>query len=47
MAACILVRLGMDIDEALALVRNSRPMAGPEVGAQLDLVKEIAARRAG
>jgi protein-tyrosine phosphatase len=45
LAACILVRLGMDVDDALALVRTSRPMAGPEVGPQLDLVKAVAAVR--
>lgn len=44
-AACILVRLGMSVDDALALVRASRPMAGPEVGPQLDLVNAVAALR--
>lgn len=43
LAACLLVRLGMEVDDALALVRASRPMAGPEVGPQLDLVRAVAA----
>jgi len=43
-ATCLLIELGMGRDEALALVAASRPMAGPEVGAQRDLVDEIAAR---
>ncbi|MFW2332522.1 protein-tyrosine phosphatase family protein [Ilumatobacter sp.] len=42
-AVCILVRLGVPIDDALATVRDSRAMAGPEAGAQLMLVREIAA----
>jgi atypical dual specificity phosphatase len=46
-AACILVRLGMDIDAALALLREVRPGAGPEVGTQLDLVKAVAAGPVG
>lgn len=47
LAACILVELGMEVDDALALVRTSRPMAGPEVGPQLDLVRAIGLRRTG
>jgi hypothetical protein len=43
-AVAIAVRLGMPLDEALAHVRAHRPMAGPEVGAQLDLVRSIAQR---
>jgi atypical dual specificity phosphatase len=46
-AACILVRLGMDVDAALTLLREVRPGAGPEVGAQLDLVTAAAADPAG
>lgn len=46
MAACLLMELGMDRDSALAHVAAHRPMAGPEVGAQLDLVNALAARRA-
>jgi len=42
LAACILVQQGMSVDDALALVRASRPMAGPEVGPQLDLVRAVA-----
>jgi protein-tyrosine phosphatase len=47
LAACILVQLGMGVDDALMLVRSSRPMAGPEVGPQLDLVTAVAAAPAG
>lgn len=40
-ALCILD--GMALDEALAHVRAHRPMGGPEVGAQLTLVTDLAA----
>lgn len=43
-ATCLLIERGMQRDEALALVAQCRPMAGPEVGAQRDLVDEIARR---
>ena len=43
-ATCLLIELGMERDAALALVAECRPMAGPEVGAQRDLVDEIAVR---
>jgi protein-tyrosine phosphatase len=42
LAACILVQQGMTVDDALSRVRLSRPMAGPEVGPQLDLVRAVA-----
>lgn len=42
-AACILVRLGMEEVAALAHVAAHRPMAGPEAGAQRELVSAIAA----
>ncbi|MCU1401346.1 MAG: putative protein-tyrosine phosphatase [Acidimicrobiales bacterium] len=42
-AACLLIRLGLAEPDALALVAASRPMAGPEVGAQAELVRAIAA----
>jgi len=45
MAVCVLMELGMSLPEALAHVALHRPMAGPEVGAQRDLVNEWAARR--
>lgn len=44
MAVCLLMRLGVPRDEALAHVAAHRPMAGPEVGAQLELVDALAAR---
>ncbi len=39
LAACVLIALGLDAAEALRRVAASRPMAGPEVGAQRDLVE--------
>ena len=44
-AVCLLMELGLPRDEALAHVRAHRPMAGPEVGAQMDLVNALATRR--
>jgi len=41
-AVALLMLLGVEIDDALATVRANRPMAGPEVGAQLDLITELA-----
>ncbi len=46
MATCALMELGVALPDALALVALHRPMAGPEVGAQRDLVNAWAARRA-
>jgi ADP-ribosyl-[dinitrogen reductase] hydrolase len=43
-AAALLVRMGLTLDEALARVATSRPMAGPEVGAQRDLLDALSAR---
>jgi atypical dual specificity phosphatase len=40
-AACVLVRLGASADEAERIVAHCRPMAGPEVGAQRELVRSI------
>jgi len=40
-AACLLIRLGMDAPTALAHVAAHRPMAGPEAGAQRALVEAI------
>ena len=37
-AVCVLIRLGMDAGTAEQTVAANRPMAGPEVGAQRDLV---------
>lgn len=44
MAAAILMDLGLTMDEAIAVVASSRPMAGPEAGAQRDLLEALAAR---
>jgi predicted protein tyrosine phosphatase len=41
-AVAILILLGIDIDGALATVRANRPMAGPEVGTQLDVITDLA-----
>lgn len=41
-AVALLVLDGWGLDEALAHVRASRPMAGPEVGAQMELVRWLA-----
>lgn len=40
-AVAVLVSLAVPLDDALAHVRRHRPAAGPEVGAQLDLVREL------
>ena len=40
-AVAVLVSLAVPLDEALVHVRRHRPMAGPEVGAQLDLVRTL------
>lgn len=42
-AVCVLVALGLPLDEALAHVAAHRPSAGPEVGAQRELVERFAA----
>jgi hypothetical protein len=41
-AVCVLSRLGVAHEIALQLVAASRPGAGPEVGAQRDLVEVFA-----
>jgi len=43
MATCVLMELGVSMPDALALVALHRPMAGPEVGTQRDLVVAWAA----
>ena len=40
-AACVLVQLGMAADQAVSLVGQSRPLAGPEVGTQMALVNDL------
>jgi atypical dual specificity phosphatase len=42
-AACVLIRLGVDADEAVRAVAAARPGAGPEAGAQRQLVVAFAA----
>lgn len=41
-AVAVLVSLGLPLDDALERVRRHRPMAGPEAGSQLDLVRQVA-----
>ena len=40
-AVAVLVSLSVPLDEAIAHVRHHRPAAGPEVGAQLELVRRL------
>ncbi len=47
MAACVLVALGATADEALRIVATARPGAGPEAGAQRELVAALAADQGG
>lgn len=44
MATCLLVAAGLGLDDALRIVADHRPMAGPEVGAQRELVEAFAGR---
>lgn len=44
LAACLLITLGATEADALALIAHRRPMAGPEVGAQRNLVRTFAER---
>jgi protein-tyrosine phosphatase len=44
-AAAVLIDLGVPLDDALATVRAARPMAGPEVGPQHDLLATLANSR--
>jgi len=41
-AIALLVLLGEPLDRALEQVRTERPMAGPEVGSQLDFLRQLA-----
>lgn len=40
-AVAVLVSLAVPLDEALERVRRHRPAAGPEIGAQLELVRQL------
>jgi protein-tyrosine phosphatase len=44
-AVAVLMRAGASLDDAVATVRAHRPMAGPESGAQIDVLTELASRR--
>jgi protein-tyrosine phosphatase len=44
LAAALLVTMGVGREDAVALVASSRPMAGPEAGAQARLLEELASR---
>jgi protein-tyrosine phosphatase len=41
-AVCLLLLLGHEKDDALKIVADNRPMGGPEVGTQRDLVDDLA-----
>ena len=43
-AVAVLMRAGASLDDAVATVRAHRPMAGPESGAQMDVLTELARR---
>jgi protein-tyrosine phosphatase len=43
-AAALLIDLGLDLDAAVAQVAAHRPMAGPEAGAQRELLDALATR---
>jgi protein-tyrosine phosphatase len=43
-AAGLLITMGVPLSEAVARVGAHRPMAGPEVGAQTELLRALAAR---
>ena len=43
-AVCVLVRMGLTVESAEYVVAEHRPMAGPEVGVQRDLVRAVAAQ---
>lgn len=45
-AIAVLIDLGMPLDEARVHVRRHRPMAGPEAGAQVELLRALAERHA-
>jgi protein-tyrosine phosphatase len=47
MAACILIVMGVERDEALWVVAEHRPIAGPETGAQRDVIDDLAISLAG
>jgi len=44
-AVCVLLALGVALEESLLQVAGDRPGAGPEVGAQRELVEQMANRR--
>lgn len=45
MAAAVLIARGATVDEAVAVVAASRPGAGPEAGAQTQLLRSLASNR--
>jgi hypothetical protein len=42
LAAALLMHMGMGRTQALSIVAEARPLAGPEAGAQADLLKRLA-----
>ena len=47
LAVAMCLHVGLNLDAALEHVRRERPGAGPEVGAQTDVVAELASRLSG
>jgi ADP-ribosyl-[dinitrogen reductase] hydrolase len=45
MAAALLIDMGLPLEDALRVVGESRPLAGPEVGAQTELLRALARSR--
>jgi len=41
MAVAVLMSLGVERSEAMSMVADSRPLAGPEVGAQSELLERL------
>ena len=44
-AAAVLITMGSSLEEAVRVVAANRPMAGPEAGAQRELLEALAAQR--
>jgi protein-tyrosine phosphatase len=42
LAAALLMRMGVDRTHALAIVAKARPLAGPEAGAQTEVLEDLA-----
>ena len=47
LAVALLMHMGVPLDDAVSAVRQARPRAGPEVGAQGDLLADLASGASG